>query len=61
VDLARSINGVPIRLTEERWKHIIRNKPYMLSYREQVLAAIEHPTWVLRGYAGGLGCNLDSR
>jgi hypothetical protein len=38
---AYSINGVPIRLTDERWAHIARNKPYMLSYRELVLETIE--------------------
>jgi len=54
VDVAYSINGAPIRLTEERWAHIVENKPYMRAYYGQVLAAIEKPTWVLRGYAGAL-------
>jgi len=54
VDIAYSVNGVPIRLTEERWEHIVRNKPYMESYYEKVLDAIERPTWILRGYAGAL-------
>jgi hypothetical protein len=52
--IAYSINGVPIRLTDERWAHIARNKPYMLSYRELVLETIERPTWVLRGYGRAL-------
>ncbi len=50
--IAYSVNGVPIRLTSERWTHIVRNKPYMLSYQELTLETIEHPTWVLRGYGG---------
>jgi len=54
VDIAYSINEVPIRLTEERWEHIISNKPYMESYYGDVLEAIENPTWILRGYAGSL-------
>jgi hypothetical protein len=54
VDTSYSVNGVPIRLTEERWKHIVRNKPYMGSHHERVLAAVERPTWILRGYAGAL-------
>ena len=54
MDIAYSVNGVPIRLTEERWEHIVRNKPYMESYYEKVLDAIERPTWILRGYAGAL-------
>jgi hypothetical protein len=52
VDTAYSINGVPVRLTEERWEHITSNKPYMEAYYERVLEAIERPTAILRGYAG---------
>lgn len=51
MDIAYSVNGVPIRVTEERWDHIVSNKPYMSSYYEKVLEAIENPTWILRGYA----------
>ncbi len=54
MDIVYSINGVPVRLTEERWEHIVSNKPYMEAYYEQVLDTIERPTWVLRGYAGAL-------
>lgn len=54
MDLAYAVNGVPIRLTEERWEHVVSNKPYMRSYYEKVLDAVERPTWVLRGYAGAL-------
>jgi len=54
VEIAYSVNGVPIRLTEERWEHIVNNKPYMESYYERMLDAIEKPTCVLRGYTGSL-------
>lgn len=54
MDIVYSVNGVPIRLTEERWDHVVSNKPYMGRYYERVLEAIENPTWVLRGYAGTL-------
>jgi hypothetical protein len=54
VDVAYSVAGVPIRLTEERWEHIVNNKPYMDAYYEEVLDAIERPTWILQGYAGAL-------
>jgi hypothetical protein len=54
VDRAYSVNGVPIRLTEERWEHLVSNKPYMESYYEKVLDAIERPTWAEQGYAGAL-------
>ena len=54
MDIAYSVNGVPIRLTGERWEHVVSNKPYMETYYEKVLEAIETPTWILRGYAGAL-------
>ncbi len=54
MDIVHSVNGVPIRLTEERWQHIADNKPYMHGHYESVLRAVEQPTWVLRGYAGAL-------
>ena len=54
MEIAYSVNGVPIRFTEERWEHIVSNKPYMESYYERILDAIEKPTLVLRGYAGAL-------
>ncbi len=54
MEIAYSVNSVPIRLTDERWEHIVNNKPYMESYDERVLDAIETPTCILRGYAGSL-------
>jgi hypothetical protein len=54
VQIAYSINGVPIRLIEERWLHIVENKPYMYSYDEALLLAIEKPMCILRGYNGSL-------
>ena len=54
MDVLSSVNGVPIRLTSERWEHILSNKPYMEPLYEKVLDAIEEPTWILRGYAGAL-------
>jgi hypothetical protein len=54
MEIAYSVNGVPIRLTEERWEHIVSNKPYMESYYERTLDAIEKLTFVLRGYSGSL-------
>lgn len=54
MQVAYFINGVPIRLTEERWLHIVENKPYMYSYDEALLQAIEKPTCILRGYNGSL-------
>ena len=52
MDVAVSVNKVPIRLTEERWTHIVENKPYIRAYYDKVLATVEQPRWVVRGYAG---------
>jgi hypothetical protein len=54
VEIAYSVNGVPIRLTDERWEHIVSNKPYMYAYDDGLLQAIERPSVILRGYAGSL-------
>lgn len=54
MEITYSINAVPIRLTEERWEHIMSNKPYMDVYRDRMLEAVEYPTWILRGYSGAL-------
>jgi hypothetical protein len=49
-----SINDVPIRLTDERWEHIVDQHPYMTTYFETLLAVIEDPEYILRGYRGTL-------
>ena len=45
--IAESINGVPIRLTEERWEHILDSHPELASYRETILDAVENPDYIL--------------
>ena len=50
MEIANSVNGVPIRFTDERWQHIVSNKPYMQSYYDKILDTIENPTWILRGH-----------
>ena len=48
-----SINGVPIRLTDERWyDHILEDHPEMSAYMEDVLATVEEPEYILRAYSG---------
>ena len=49
-----SVNNVPIRLTDERWDHILERRPYMSSYYDAMLDAVEEPTYILRGYTGTL-------
>lgn len=59
MDIAYSKNGVPIRLTDERWEHIVSNKEYMESRYEDVMRAIEQPAMILRGYNGSLVAVLN--
>ena len=54
MDVAISVAGVPIRLTHERWFHIVENHDDMAGYYEDVLDLIENPDIVLRGYQGSL-------
>ena len=49
--IVKSIDGIPIRMTEERWhEHIVLNRPYMSGYLEAVLDAVENPQFVLSGH-----------
>ncbi|SRR5258707_11874774 len=48
--IADSVNGVPIRLTDERWEHILDSHPELASYRETVLDAVGDPEYILRGH-----------
>jgi hypothetical protein len=49
-----SVNGVPIRLTDERWEHILYRRPEMASFIETLLDAVGDPEYILRGYKGTL-------
>jgi len=48
-----SVNGVPIRLTEERWEHIQAGHPEMAD-EEEVLRTVRAPDRVLESEAGEL-------
>lgn len=45
-----SINKVPIRLTEERWFHIVENHNDLAGFYDEVLSTIENPDFILTGY-----------
>lgn len=52
MDIALSVNRVPIRLTYERWYHITENHDEMVSYFHEALETIENPDFVVRGNGG---------
>ena len=49
MDIAISRNGVPIRLTAERWHHIIESHSEMAGYYFEVLETIENPDAIYEG------------
>ncbi len=46
--------GVPIRLTVERWAHIIDDHPELADLQHGVLDTVKHPERVMAGRAGEL-------
>jgi hypothetical protein len=47
-----SKNGVPIRLTDERWAHITEEHCELAGQRVEVLAGLEDPDRILAGKEG---------
>ncbi len=54
MDIVKSKNNVPIRLTEERWLHIVENHDDLAGYYDEVLNAIEDPDFIIKGYREAL-------
>ncbi len=53
-DDVRSVNGVAIRLTEERWQHIVDARDELIDRSDDVRDVVERPDWVTKGYRGSL-------
>ncbi|OIO01243.1 hypothetical protein COY52_01650 [Candidatus Desantisbacteria bacterium CG_4_10_14_0_8_um_filter_48_22] len=54
MDVVKSKNNVTVRLTEERWFHIIENHDDLAGYYEDVLKTVEEPDCIIEGYGGAL-------
>jgi hypothetical protein len=54
MDRVYSVENVPIRLTRERWFHIVENHNDLAGCYDDVLHTVEEPNLVLRGYNGSL-------
>ena len=52
MDVAKSKNDVPIRLTEERWIHITEEHSEMAGYYFEVLETVEKPEAIYEGKMG---------
>lgn len=59
MDIAYSVNGVPIRLPYERWYHICENHDDLASHFYDVLETVESPVFVVRGNKGSLKAARD--
>jgi hypothetical protein len=51
MEIVQSKNGVPIRLTEERWLHITEEHSEMAGYYYEVLEAVQEPGTIYEGKA----------
>ena len=52
--IAYSVNNIPIRLTKERWIHIIENHDDLAGHYDDVLYTVEDPDLVIQGFGGAL-------
>ncbi len=52
--IVRSRNGVPVRLSDERWRHIVSRHPEVEGQRERVLEALAEPDIIQQGDLGEL-------
>ncbi len=49
MDVAYAINRVPIRLTDERWSHIVNARDELVDYYNDCLRTVEDPDFILGG------------
>jgi hypothetical protein len=53
-DIVNSLNGIPIRLPNERWQHIIQRHADIADQKDLILRAIAAPERLLAGNEGAL-------
>jgi hypothetical protein len=51
ISILPSKNGVPIRLTDERWAHIIEEHGELADLRQEVLHTVAEPERIVEGKA----------
>ncbi len=54
MDIAYSIDGVPVRLTTERWFHIVEHHDDLAGHYDDILDVVENPDMILSGHRGSL-------
>ena len=53
-EVTQSLNGIPIRLTDERWAHITEEHCELAGMREEILETVTDPLKILVGNQGEL-------
>jgi hypothetical protein len=48
----KSKNGIIIRLTDERWEHILTGHGELAEYKNKILDAVEEPEVIFEGKPG---------
>jgi len=48
----RTVHGVPVRLSDERWRHIIEHHDDVAGHYQDVLETVAHPDALYEGSAG---------
>jgi hypothetical protein len=54
MNITKSVNGIPIRMTNERWFHIIENHDDLTGRFDEILNTVEYPDYVIKGYGNAL-------
>lgn len=54
MNIAYSLNNIPIRLTDERWRHIVENHEDIAGYYDAVLQTVEDADYIIKGYGEAL-------
>ena len=52
IEKVLSKNNIPIRLTDERWTHIVEEHCELAGMRLEILDAVENPSRIIAGSVG---------
>jgi len=51
MEIVKSVNDISVRLTDERWVHIVENHDDLAGYYDEVLSTVESPDYIIKGYS----------
>lgn len=54
MEIVTSRNKVPVRLTDERWIHIVEHHDDLAGFYDDVLNTVENPEFIISGYKNAL-------